>query len=93
MNLNDIKTLVYISLFFLFGMGLYGQNLKNHQWRNRVLILKTTEKNSKIYKAQLQEFKNLSKEFGERKLVLYYIVNDKYSAKNFINVKSVSLHH
>ena len=65
-----------------------GQNLNEHQWKNRVLIVKTLSTPSKKFNKQLNELKNSNKELKERKLVLYKINKDDFSLINFANSKS-----
>ncbi len=55
-----------------------GQDLIQHQWKNRILIVQSTEGISPIYQQQIAEFMDAKEEFAERKLVLYQVVDDKY---------------
>lgn len=67
---------------FVVGMA-YGQNLENHHWQHRVLIIKTNAKDSNTYLQQIEEFKNLKEQMKERKLVVYSIVKKEYVLINF----------
>ncbi|MFC4632498.1 DUF4174 domain-containing protein [Dokdonia ponticola] len=66
-------------------MTTHGQDLEKHQWENRILIVKIVDTESKKYKAQLEEFKNLAEEFIDRKLILYTINNNHYTVTNYKN--------
>ena len=77
-----IFKIIFVITCFL-GMKTYGQNLDNHKWKSRILIVKTLSSNSKKHNNQLKEFKNSDKDFKERKLVLYIINQDKFSLTNY----------
>ena len=77
-----IFKIIFVITCFL-GMKTYGQNLDNHKWKSRILIVKTLSSNSKKHNDQLKEFNNSDKEFKERKLVLYIINQDKFSLTNY----------
>ncbi len=64
-------------------MNTHGQNLEKHTWKNRILIIKTVDGESKKYKAQLDVFKNSVEEFVDRKLILYTIENDHFTVTNY----------
>ncbi|MDX1472074.1 MAG: DUF4174 domain-containing protein [Flavobacteriaceae bacterium] len=59
------------------------QNLQQHQWKNRVVIVKTAQIDAEIYNAQVKEFKDKPKEMADRKLVLYTIQGDNYQMIDF----------
>ena len=66
-------------------MNLNGQNLKKHKWRNRVLIVKTSDIKSKKYQEQLNEFKNSIEELIDRKFILYQITGDDFVLLDYKN--------
>ena len=82
MNNSIIFKIIFVITSFSC-LKTYGQNLDDHKWKNRILILKTLSTNSKRYNNQLNEFKNSDKEFKERKLVFYIINQDKFSLTNY----------
>ena len=63
-------------------MNLFGQDLEQHLWNNRILILKVDRKNSEILKDQLDILAHQNDELKERKLIIYKVTEDEYS-KNF----------
>lgn len=69
-------TSVIVLISFLCCLNVYAQDLKKHRWKNRILIIKTTDQNAVKYQKQLAEFKMLEKEFAERKLITYEVVGD-----------------
>ncbi|MFC4097382.1 DUF4174 domain-containing protein [Euzebyella saccharophila] len=62
---------------------LHSQNLSSHQWKNRVLIIKSEDKKSELFKKQLGEFETTDAELKERKIALYKIVGDDFWLKNY----------
>lgn len=85
MDFKTIKPKAIFIIAFIFHLNGFSQNLENHKWQARVLIIKTTDSTSSIYINQLKEFKNSFDELNERKLIVYHIVNSKYSAISYIN--------
>ncbi|BAO75995.1 DUF4174 domain-containing protein [Winogradskyella sp. PG-2] len=58
------------------------QNIKEHKWNKRVvLLISKTPKSSKLVK-QLNLFKNQNLEFNERKLIIYKVLLDSYKLNN-----------
>lgn len=81
--MNKILFKITACAIGLLFANSYGQNLENHRWKNRVLIVKTSHTNSKKYVTQLKEFQNFNDELKERKLIIYNINNDEYSSINY----------
>jgi len=52
-------------------------DLKQHQWKNRILIVKAENQNNEDFKHQLKEISNFKNGFIERKLVLYKVDNEE----------------
>lgn len=64
-------------------MNLNGQDLQKHEWENRILILKTKDKDSIKYQKQLEAIGNSINDLAERKLILYQIIDDEYEQIDF----------
>ena len=73
----------------LFAMNLNAQDLKNHRWEDRILIIKTLDATNEQFLAQLAEFKNTNEEMKERRFVLYTILGDVYTQINYKNPKQL----
>lgn len=69
-------------------MSISAQDLKEHRWNNRILIVKTMNINSDKFQNQLKEIENSKDDFIERKLVLYKIIDDTYEVIDFQNKES-----
>ncbi|MCO4820646.1 MAG: DUF4174 domain-containing protein [Flavobacteriaceae bacterium] len=82
------RSIIYKILFVIVGFlctKSNGQNLNDHKWTNRVLIVKTSNNDFDKFNEQLNEFKNINKALKERKIVLYKVIQDEFSSINFIN--------
>jgi len=65
---------------FLLTLSFYGQNLKSHQWKNRVLVIYSEDSNSEILKNQLDLFSDKKSEIKERKLIIYQVSKNQFKA-------------
>lgn len=76
---------------FLIMMGcasfvnLTAQNLEKYTWKNRILVIKTSDSASEIYQKQIKEFSNSADELKDRKFVLYKITGDDFELIDFTN--------
>jgi hypothetical protein len=72
-----LKTILFI--LFCFNMNtIYAQNLKSHQWKNRLLLVITDDINNEIYKNQITELERHVNGLKERKLVVYHIKKESF---------------
>lgn len=69
-NPFQIKTMKTL-LFIIFSATIYGQNIKSHQWKNRVIIISGDTKNFERVEKQFKIFQTNKQELLERKLVIY----------------------
>lgn len=60
-----------IILSLIFYLPMQAQTLSQHQWKNRIIVVKSNSSKASIYQSQLKEFNDSVKEMAERKLVLY----------------------
>ena len=74
-------------LFIIFGVLIINfvnaQELKKHQWKNRVVLIVAQNEDSKEYQQQIAEFNALHKELRERKLLTYLILPLRYTIINY----------
>lgn len=59
-------------------MSLNAQDLSKHQWKDRLILIVTEEKNEK-FQQQLTELQKHQQALNERKLVIYQILPEKYT--------------
>ncbi len=77
---------ISILLFLFQVMMSFGQEIKKHQWEERVLILLTDDVKNSVYQKQLVEFNTEIKNFKERKLVVYR-ATPKFHIKGLTSTK------
>lgn len=82
--------LIFGCIFFTY---MNGQNLDQHLWKNRVIIIKSNHPESSILQKQVAELTQFNEEMGERKLVLYQITQDQYKYINFQNITTQNSWH
>jgi hypothetical protein len=54
------------------------QDLSQHEWKDRLLLVLTTENSKELYKEQMDLFKDNIAGLEERKLVIYSVMPEKY---------------
>ena len=84
------QKLLQVSMFLIMIGGasfvnVTAQNLEKHTWKNRILLVKTSDSASDIYQEQIKEFSNATDELKVRKFVLYKITGDHFELINFAN--------
>ena len=80
------KSILFLFCFFLFTVTFNGQNLKKHQWENRVLLIISSQEDSKKVTQQIQLLKGKCQDLRERKLVIY-TVHEEFYKFNFQSTK------
>ena len=71
----------WLSVFCLVSMcilNLQSQNLSDHQWENRLLLLLTKDTNSQEYKKQVAELREEAAGLKDRKLIIYTLTPQQY---------------
>lgn len=67
-----------IIVFTLTFMQSFSQDFKDHQWKDRVLIISTNNEKGIDFQKQINLLENLDQELKERKLIVYQIIHNKY---------------
>uniref|UniRef100_UPI00404A214B DUF4174 domain-containing protein n=2 Tax=Flavobacterium sp. TaxID=239 RepID=UPI00404A214B len=67
-----------IVLAVLFINMMQSQNFKEFRWKNRILVIETTNQDNPLYQKQLLVLKDKISELSERKLVIFEIVNQQF---------------
>ncbi|WP_046757585.1 DUF4174 domain-containing protein [Kordia jejudonensis] len=84
--MNIYKQFIIIISLFSF-MTIHAQDLENHRWEDRILIIKTTSIASKTYQAQRKQFEASQEALKERKFVVYTIIGEDFELINYQNRK------
>lgn len=94
MNPTEPLTIRLILIIIIIGcasfMNLNGQNLKEHKWENRILIVSTSDIKSTKYQEQLNEFKNSVEDLIDRKLIVYKVIGDDFE---WVDYQNSTLNH
>lgn len=67
-----------IVLFSLLMTNAKAQDISSHRWENRIILIIADEPSNKELKEQMEELKVNCKGLGERNLIIYQILPDKY---------------
>ena len=59
--------------------NMLSQDLKTHQWKNRLLLVFSDDKNSDVFKEQINILSKDKKGLLERKLIIYQFSKDKFT--------------
>ncbi len=70
-------------LGMLMLLNLNGQDMEKYKWQNRILIIKTSNKEDPKYLEQIKEYNNSNVALKERKLLLFEIVGDSYRMTDY----------
>ena len=71
-------TLLFSLLIITTSMS-YSQNLASHKWKDRLILIMTTDTKSELYLKQIKEFLKDEKGLLERRLKFYKITPTAYS--------------
>mgnify|MGYP003648786826 CR=1 FL=1 len=72
-----MKTVIFFLMFF--SISSFSQDIKKHQWENRVLLVFTDDKKSDNFKHQIKILSENKKELIERKLVIYQFTENDFT--------------
>ncbi|MDB2385265.1 DUF4174 domain-containing protein [Polaribacter sp.] len=73
-----MKNCVLILIFLMISQVVKSQDLQNHEWKNRVLLVISSKENSELVTQQIEILKKENKGLQERKLVVYTIFKHFY---------------
>ena len=74
--------LLFILIAVLITNNMKSQDLKEHQWENRVVLILSKNEDSKEYQKQIAELIKWHKELRERKLLTYHVLPERYTLIN-----------
>lgn len=66
----------WIAIFLLTTTFVFSQNLDQHRWNNRVVVISADQSNERLLEAQLQALMTHRKGLKDRKLVFYVSINN-----------------
>ncbi len=59
------------------------QDLQNHQWKNRIVLVLSNDSDSKKFIHQIADLKSASEGCAERKLVMYQFIPNEVHSNSF----------
>ena len=80
--------LLFISLAVFSELN--AQNLNNYRWKNRILIVQTSEQSNPEFKSQIAEFEGQAEALQNRKLIIYKVVEGNYQLADYSNKKDTT---
>ena len=73
-----IRFHIYMVFIFTAMTTLNAQDLSEHRWENRIVILLTEDTEDLLYKKQLEELIKYHEGIEDRKLIVYQSTKDKF---------------
>jgi hypothetical protein len=73
---------------FLTALTMDSQNLKTHQWKNRIILVFSADGESAHFDKQISDLKQASDGCADRQLVMYQIVPSEIHVNYFNNNES-----
>ncbi len=75
----------FLIVIVLFSNTILSQNLEQHQWKNRIIVISGSKVDSSRVETQFNQFKNKKNELRERKLVVYKCIGNTCKYYNWVN--------
>lgn len=75
--MTQMKAIIILFMVLLSG-SISAQDLTQYEWKNRLILILTTDVESETYKKQIETFRNEQEGFKERKLLVYQVTPYKY---------------
>ena len=66
---------------------IMGQNLDDHRWERRILIVCAPEKTNSHLETQMKEFEFSDSDLKDRKMVIYEVIGDVFRLEDFVDGK------
>lgn len=70
--------IIFCLLTLIITVDIYAQDMKEYQWKNRIIILKSGEAQNELFKAQLADLQSDPLGLVERKLVVFQLQDQSY---------------
>tara|TARA_R110002126_G_scaffold291063_2_gene450223 strand:+ start:28377 stop:28802 length:426 start_codon:yes stop_codon:yes gene_type:complete len=69
----------FVIYFLFFTITVIGQNLEQHQWVNRVLLIFSDDKKDERLIKQIEVFSQEKQSLAERKLLIYHFSENQFT--------------
>jgi hypothetical protein len=85
-----LYNLLITLLIILMHQNIAAQDLSEHRWKNRLVLLLVEDMSNNEFIKQLAEFKNNANGLKERKIVTYVVTSEKYKSLHTDNWKAAT---
>ena len=82
--------LIILLSIVCFSTTLFSQDMDNHLWQNRVLVIQSSDIQNEFYINQLSQFIDQEKELADRKMIIYELINNQYRLTDYSKTLLVS---
>lgn len=72
------KIFLYILISFSTSVSMSAQELSSHEWKDRLLLVLTTENTQSLYQEQINILQDNAGGLEERRMVIYSVKPDQY---------------
>ena len=92
----NLKAHIISSFFLVLITGILqmpsinAQNIADHRWERRILLIYSDQASNQTYAEQLREFDDVSAELADRQLIVYQIIGSRYCATDYVLNNTVS---
>jgi Domain of unknown function (DUF4174) len=66
----------YLIIILIFSNSLWSQNISEHKWKDRIIVIKGSRNDSNLVEQQFNVFSKIKNQLIERKLVIYKCIEN-----------------
>lgn len=74
----NLKIITSILITLTISISMYAQELSSHEWKDRLLLVLTTENTQSLYQEQINILQDNTEGLEERRMVIYSVKPDQY---------------
>jgi len=77
-NIDRTTFILVIIISLISSVEVFGQNVDDYKWKNRIILIISNNEDSEIFKKQINALEKDLQELEECKLILFKITPSKY---------------
>lgn len=70
--------ITFLNILVMTTLNMNAQDLQKHQWENRLVLIFAENEKLEVYQNQLEELISSKEGLTDRKIIIYYILPEKY---------------
>lgn len=70
--------ITFLNILVMTTLNMNAQDLQKHQWENRLVLIFAENETQEVYQNQLEELISSKEGLTDRKIIIYYILPEKY---------------